>query len=181
MADSISILLVNDIPDHQRPYESALRARGYHLTLVRSASDALIEATRKPPGCIVIDIRLPDMNGWDLCERLKSDPRLRSVPIVMLAQDTSPASVGHGQRVACNAWLARPTVGDDLVRAIEHVLAQGTSEPASAREALLGVSQCPGCDSEHIRAGVGIGAVQYYSCTKCRLCWRVPARDEATA
>jgi DNA-binding response OmpR family regulator len=176
-----SVLLVNDIPDHHGFYEAALRARGYDVAVVHTGADAMREARAAVPDCTVIDVRLPDVSGWDLCAQFKADTVLRRVPIVMLAQDVSRASADQGRRTLCNSWLARPTIADDVVRAIEHVLAQGTSEPASEEDAILGVTQCPACESDRIRAGVGVGAVQYYCCTACGLCWRVELSGEATA
>ena len=77
------ILLVNDIPDHARAYESVLRRNGYRVQLVYTASAALQAARAEPPACTVIDVRLPDVTGWTLCRAIKADASIAITPIVM--------------------------------------------------------------------------------------------------
>jgi CheY-like chemotaxis protein len=175
------ILLVNDIPDHKDLYAAALRARGYPVVQAHTGDAALGLAAQNTPRCMIIDLRLPDMTGWELCRRAKADRVLRAVPIVVLARDVSRQNARASRQVGCSAWLARPTVADDLVRAVEHVLALGLSKPANQDEAVLGVRECPACSSEEIRAGVRVGPVQYYGCVSCGGRWRVDAQGEAIA
>jgi DNA-binding NarL/FixJ family response regulator len=112
---------------------------------------------------------------------MKVDRELRNVPVVVLARDVSRNNALQSRATGCSAWLSRPTVADDLVRAVEHVLASGQSKPASHEEAILGVRECPACNSEEIRAGVRVGPVQYYGCVSCGGRWRVDAQGEAIA
>ncbi len=175
------ILLVNDIPDHKDLYAAALRARGYRVVQAHTGDAALGLAARHSPRCMVIDLRLPDMSGWELCRHMKADRGLRTIPVVVLARDVSRISARQSRETGCSAWLARPTVADDLVRAVEHVLASGQSKPASHEDAILGVRECPACTSEEIRAGVRVGPVQYYGCVACGGRWRVDAQGEAIA
>lgn len=181
VAESDVILLVNDIPDHKDLYAAALRARGYRVVQAHTGDAALGLASRHTPRCVVIDLRLPDMTGWDLCRTMKRDRALRNVPVVVLARDVSSSNARASREVGCSAWLARPTVADDLVRAIEHVLALGQSKPASQDAAVLGIRECPACRSEEIRAGLRVGPVQYYGCVTCGGRWRVEAAGEAIA
>ena len=174
------ILLVNDIPDHGRVYEAALRARGYRVTLTASGMDALRLANTERPRCCVIDVRLPDMSGWDLCRRLKSESHLQNVPVVMLSPDASRQSLQSSRLAGCASWLMRPASPDDIIRAVEQVLDHGGSHPA-LHNALIGARNCPACDSDDLRAGVRVGPVQYFSCNGCRVRWRVDAEGEATA
>jgi DNA-binding response OmpR family regulator len=176
-----AIVLVNDIPDHKDLYAAALRARGYRVEQAHTGEAALGLARRERPRGIVIDLRLPDMSGWELCRQLKADTTLRRVPVVVLAREVSSQNARASREVGCSAWLARPTTADDLVRAIEHVLSLGRSAPASHEDAILGLRECPACSSEEIRAGVRVGPVQYYGCAACGGRWRVDAQGAATA
>jgi CheY-like chemotaxis protein len=176
-----AILLVNDIPDHRDLYAGALRARGYRVVQAHTGESALALARGEPPRAVVIDLRLPDMTGWELCRELKADPTLRRAPVVVLAREVSGQSARASREVGCSAWLAHPTTADDLVRAVEHVLSLGRSQPAGPDEAILGLRECPACSSEEIRAGVRVGPVQYYGCTSCGGRWRVDAQGAATA
>jgi DNA-binding response OmpR family regulator len=175
------VLLVNDIPDHMHVYEAALRARGYRVSLADTGGEALDAARDARPDCIVIDERLSDMRGWDLCRQFKADAVLASIPIVMLAQELTAEAAAAGKHVGCDSWLARPAVPDDLARAVEEVLAKGTSAPEGAADAVLGGGACGACESTRIRAGVRIGPAQYFVCRACGFRWRAEATGEATA
>lgn len=180
MVANASILLVNDIPDHMRSYEAAFRARGYTVCLTTSGEETLLSAPQVRPDCIVIDVRLPDMTGWELCRRLKADSRLTHIPVVMLAQDVSRQSLQASRLAGCASWLMRPASPEDVLRAVEHVLAHGSAFP-ELHNALIDPRECPACESDDVRAGVRIGPVQYFVCRSCRMRWRVEAAGEATA
>jgi CheY-like chemotaxis protein len=171
------ILLVDDIPDHARLYESALRAAGYRVRVARTGTEALVAVRVESPCCAVIDIRLPDMSGWELCRSMKADERGVDVPVVILTQDVSNTCAEDSAKAGCNAWLAHPTFAPDLVRSVEYVLAQEKDAPDSAEEALLGLTACPACGDGKIRATLRLAGVQYYCCKACHLCWRVDAAE----
>jgi DNA-binding response OmpR family regulator len=165
------ILLVTDIPDHLPRYEAALRENGYAAAVSLSSADAVVQAIAEPPVCIVIDERVSTMDGWELCRRLRSDLRLRSIPVVMLVQNLSLDTAMQGQRSGCRSWLARPTTGEQLVHAIQHVLSLEQSAPANDADAAIGTRSCAACRSEQIRAALRIGPVQYYFCRACGFYW----------
>lgn len=167
------ILLVDNIPDHAARYEAALLARGYLVHTVSTGRDAVEIARTTPVDCVVIDVRLPDMSGWELCAALKREPATMAVPIMVLTPDTSRAHAVESARVHCNAWLAQPAQADDLVRAIQHMLARDAAEPRSPDEALLGTPVCPACESDRVRATLRVSPIQYYSCHACGHRWRV--------
>lgn len=171
-----AILLVNDIPDHATPYERTLKERGYRVNLVRSATEALAVLARERPDCIVIDVRLPDRDGWDLCRDIKVMKTLTSTPIVMLTEDVSQSRVAEAARSGCSAWLAHPINAHDLVRTVNHVLKERRPEPAEGK-ALVGQKACSACGSDQVRAGLRLGTIQYYRCLACRLFWRVESGE----
>ena len=74
-------------------YEAAIRARGYDVRLVSAGAQALAMAATARLDCVVIDVRLPDMTGWELCRQIKAIHRHCEVPIVILAPDLSKESV----------------------------------------------------------------------------------------
>jgi len=65
------ILLVDDIRDHAVNYEAALTRHGFKVRVATSGEEALRVAREMLPDCAVIDLRLPDMTGWELCREIK--------------------------------------------------------------------------------------------------------------
>ena len=172
------VLLVDDIPDHAVHYEAALSRFGFIVRVATTGEDALRLAREAAPDCAVIDVRLPDMSGWDLCREIRKPPSDEPPAIIVLTPDVSKVYAENSIKVGCNAWLAHPMHGDDLARTIRHVLSAETDAPASIEEALLGVKRCPVCESENVRATLRVGAAQYYCCNACSFRWRADmARD----
>jgi len=175
------ILLVNDIPDHARSYEAALTKHGYRVHVARSGAEALTVIASSQPDCAVIDLRLPDMSGWELCRTMREREECREVRIVVLTPDVSRMSAEDSAKVGCNAWLMHPSAADDLVRTVRQVLDLETAEPSSDDEARLNLTLCPACGSERVRPTLRVGPIQYYCCRGCSFCWRVevlsPARS----
>lgn len=80
-----NILVVDDTPENLRLLMRILEEQGYE---VRPASDglhALSTAYMDPPDLILLDIRMPEMDGYDVCERLKADPRTRAIPVIFIS------------------------------------------------------------------------------------------------
>jgi CheY-like chemotaxis protein len=165
------VLLVDDIPDHARFYEVMLKQRGYRVNLVRSAGEALHAARTERPDCTVIDVRLPDKDGWELCRALKSDRALAATPIVILTADVSETCASDASRSGCSAWIAHPINAHDIVRTVDYVLAQQRPTPVDG-DALVGARACLACGSTRVRATLRLGTIQYFCCQACRLCWR---------
>ena len=169
------ILLVDNIPDHAVRYEATLKAHGYRVYSTQSGADAVVLAREIRPSCTVIDLRLPDMGGWELCSRLKAQQATRETPVIMLTPDASRLHAIESARVHCNAWIALPTQAQDLVRVVEHVLAAEAPKPDTPDQAVLGVSSCPVCESDYVRATLRMSPIQYYSCRACGHGWRIEA------
>ena len=171
------VLLVDDIPDHAKLYEAALRQQGYRVHLVHTGAAALAVGKAQVPDCVVIDVRLPDMEGWELCRQLKADEALKATPVVILTVEVTEAAAGHGAKSGCSAWLAHPTLAQDLPRVVRHVLAQGRPSPTSERDAVVAQMHCKGCGSDQVRATLRLGALQYFACRSCNLSWRVDSKE----
>ena len=166
------VLLVDDIRDHAVHYEAALTRHGFIVRVATTGEDALRLAREALPDCAIIDLRLPDMSGWDLCREIRKPQPGEPPAIIVLTPEVSKLCAENSAKAGCNAWLAHPMHADDLVRTVRQVLNAETDAPASLDEALLRPRTCPGCASDSVRATLRVGAVQYYCCKACSFCWR---------
>lgn len=171
------VLLVDDIPDHAKRYETALRQHGFRVHLVHTAAAALAMSRHDVPACVVIDTRLPDMTGWELCRALKDDQVTKATPVVILTNDVTTTAAADSENAGCSAWLAHPSSAQDVPRVVDHVLEQNRPSPTSIEAAILGVTSCSACGSDQIRATLRLGTMQYYACRTCRLSWRVESQE----
>ena len=169
------ILLVDDIRDHAVNYEAALTRHGFNVRVATTGEEALRIARETLPDCAVIDLRLPDMTGWDLCREIRKPQAGDPPPIIVLTPEVSKLCAEDSAKSGCSAWLAHPTAGDELARTVRQVLDYETDAPASPDEALVGFKKCPVCESDTVRATLRVGAIQYYCCKTCNFCWRAEA------
>ena len=166
------VLLVTDIVDHATSYVATLTKGALRVHWATSGGEALAAVATLAPDCGVIDLRLPDMTGWELCRQMRRREDCRAMPLVVLTPDVHRGAAEESARAGCNAWLAHPSVAEDLLRTVRHVLEARQGEPPSGDDAVL-TTLCPACGSDRVRAALRVSPVQYYVCRGCGFYWRV--------
>jgi diguanylate cyclase (GGDEF)-like protein len=80
-----NILVVDDTPDNLRVLSASLTEEGYQVRCVKNGAMALLTAQKDPPDLILLDIKMPDMDGYAVCEKLKSDQLTHDIPVIFLS------------------------------------------------------------------------------------------------
>jgi len=80
-----NILIVDDTPDNLRVLSSILTGEGYHVRKAISGKIALKAASISPPDLILLDINMPEMNGYEVCQELKSNPLTSKIPVIFIS------------------------------------------------------------------------------------------------
>ena len=80
-----NILVVDDTPGNLHLLAGLLREQGYKVRPVPSGKLALMAAQKEPPDLILLDINMPEMNGYEVCQRLKEDQSLREIPVIFIS------------------------------------------------------------------------------------------------
>ena len=102
------ILVVEDQPDNRRILRDLLVNAGYELVEAESGEEALTAVTERRPDLILMDIQLPVMDGYEATRRIRSNPELKSVPIIAV---TSYALIGDEAKAlaaGCSAYVTKP-------------------------------------------------------------------------
>ncbi len=106
------VLVVDDDPDIRSLLELALGLHG-HEALTASGGGAALEALRgeafrgaRP--VVVLDVQMPDLDGWQVLEAIRTDPDLCDLPVVMCTVRASPADLDRGWQTGCDAYLPKP-------------------------------------------------------------------------
>lgn len=84
-AFTASILVVDDEPANLRLLSQLLSERGYHVRPVQSGTQAIAAAQAVPPDLILLDVRMPEISGYEVSRRLKDDPRTKAIPILFIS------------------------------------------------------------------------------------------------
>ena len=117
------VLLVDDEPDQVEMYSYPLQHSGFDVVGAYSGESGVARAREARPDVIVLDVRLPDMTGWDVCAILKTDPRTEHIPIVMLTAMASPGLAQQATSAGCAAHLLKPCYPDELARTVFSIVA----------------------------------------------------------
>lgn len=85
VSDKLSIVIVDDTPENLKVLSGMLRDRGYEARPVTSGKLALQAIRSCPPDLILMDITMPEMNGYEVCEEIKKDDRLKGIPVIFIS------------------------------------------------------------------------------------------------
>ncbi len=112
-------LIVEDNPEQAEMVSSMLRLRGFDPVVAGDGMTGLEEARKWKPDVVLLDLMLPDITGFDVCRKLRTERATMLTPIVMLTALTDVVNRIHGFRVGANAYLTKPYGIDDLYSAID--------------------------------------------------------------
>lgn len=118
------ILYVEDDRSTREGYVAYLESRGYAVNATGSGADALALALQYPPGVILLDLGLKDMDGWEVARRLKADATTADVPIIAFTGASLPHERISAMRAGCDRVVTKPCAPSALVIEIERCLAQ---------------------------------------------------------
>ena len=125
------ILLVDDNPVVLFKVAHVLSAAGFTVMEAKSGSEALALARSEQPDLILLDVRLPDINGIEVCRRLKASPETSRLFVVMLSEmETSAESQAGGLEAGADGYIARPIENRELIARIQAMLRIQQAEAA---------------------------------------------------
>lgn len=112
------VIGVDDAPENLFMLQSTLKAADYTFFGMRSGQECLALLSRVTPRLILLDIEMPDMDGFETCRRLRTNPALRQVPVAFLTARNSPEDVRVGVAAGGNDFIVKPF---DPVKLLERV------------------------------------------------------------
>ncbi len=120
---AITILAVDDEPDITELARFHLGRAGYEIWTAASGRAALELVNRCRPDLVLLDLMLPDIDGFGLCEILRRDPVLATIPIIILSAWATHEARSLGQDFGVLAYLTKPFEPRELVALVNHLLA----------------------------------------------------------
>jgi two-component system, cell cycle response regulator DivK len=102
------VLVIDDNAVNRRLVQVLLHSRGYEVCEAASAPEAFAALTGKPPDIILMDIRLPGMDGLTATRKLKTDPATRDIPIVAVTSYAMKGDEEMAREAGCCAYVTKP-------------------------------------------------------------------------
>jgi two-component system sensor histidine kinase/response regulator len=118
-AETPSILIVDDVPANLELLSAILRDRGYEPRPVPSGKLALLAAQADPPDLILLDIRMPEMNGFEICECLKADTVLKDIPVIFVTALTDTEEKVKALSMGAVDYVTKPFQVEEICARVE--------------------------------------------------------------
>lgn len=116
------ILVVEDDRDLSALICRLLELEGYSAECVHDGRDAITRLAERAPDAIILDLMLPGMSGFEICQRVKISRKTNTIPVLMLTAADTVKSRDYGLRVGADSYLTKPFSPDVLLGALRHTL-----------------------------------------------------------
>ena len=113
------ILVVEDHEDNRRILRDLLSSRGYDLVEAEDGEQALAMAEDWRPALILMDVQIPLLDGYEVTRRLKANPVLRAIPVVVVTSYALSGDESKARAAGCNAYVSKPYSARKLLAKIQ--------------------------------------------------------------
>lgn len=114
------ILVVDDEKPIHSYLERKLGKLGYSVCTAEDGEEALTQAFSQLPDIILLDVKLPRLNGIEVCKRLKADDMTKHIPILMLSAKAQSDQIEEGLKSGADRYLCKPISFPDILKEIKH-------------------------------------------------------------
>jgi two-component system phosphate regulon response regulator PhoB len=128
-----AVLIVDDERDLVSLVDFNLRQAGFETMLANTGEQALSHLRRRVPDLVLLDLMLPDISGVEICRQIKSDPRTRHVPVIMLTAKGEEVDRVVGFELGAEDYVTKPFSVRELVLRVRAVLRRASGAPATDR------------------------------------------------
>jgi DNA-binding response OmpR family regulator len=119
---SKKILIVDDEPNIVISLEFLMRREGFEVTIARDGEEALKAIKDENPDLVLLDVMMPKLNGFEVCEQVRRDPELSGMRIIMLTAKGREAEISKGLSIGADGYITKPFSTRDLVLQVKNLL-----------------------------------------------------------
>jgi DNA-binding response OmpR family regulator len=127
MKQNSQVLVVDDRADIRSTIAAILKSKGFEVILAIDGASALQEAHNNDVGLFLLDVGLPDTNGFELCRRIKRDPALAHIPVVMCSANCEEEDLQDAADAGAIAYISKPFDAAKLADCVSRVWAQSAA------------------------------------------------------
>ena len=117
------ILIVEDSRTQAFQLQHILERHDYHVSVAQSGQEALAAIKRSVPNIVISDIVMPEMDGYELCRRIKADADSQDVPVILLTQLADPKDIIRGLECGADNFITKPYKEEFLLSRMQYILA----------------------------------------------------------
>jgi two-component system alkaline phosphatase synthesis response regulator PhoP len=116
------VAIVEDEPHIVLSLEFLLQREGYEVTSAADGEEGLTLVKRLRPDVVLLDLMMPKLNGYQVCQAIKSDPALASIPIIILSAKGQEVEILKGLELGASAYVTKPFGNAEVLEAIRAAL-----------------------------------------------------------
>ena len=116
------ILIVDDEPSITVPLKFLMEQNQFEVMVVHNGPDALAAIDDFEPDLVLLDVMLPTIDGFQVCQEMKSDPRRKTIKVVFLSAMTRDLDIAKGNTLGADAYITKPFSNADVVRQVKDLL-----------------------------------------------------------
>lgn len=118
---SKKVLIVDDEPNILLSLEFLMKKNGYEVFIARDGREALEILDEVVPGVVVLDIMMPEVDGYEVCLRIKNDPRTRATKVIFLSAKTKENEIRKGYEKGADLYVTKPFSTRSLLKQIQEL------------------------------------------------------------
>jgi DNA-binding response OmpR family regulator len=117
------ILIVDDEPNIVMSLEFLMRKSGYQVSIARNGTEALEAVDRTPFDVVLLDIMMPDVDGYQVCQHVKQSPAHQATKVVFLSAKSKESDIARGYEVGADLYVPKPFSTRLLMEKVKELLA----------------------------------------------------------
>src|SRR6202011_2320191 len=127
------ILLADDSITIQKVVELTFSDGDYEVTAVNNGNKAVQKLSEMRPDIILSDIIMPEKNGYEVCEYVKSHPEFRNIPVILLTGTFEPFDPDRADKAGCDAVVTKPFESQSLIHKVEELIEAARSQAPTGK------------------------------------------------
>ena len=117
-----SVLVVDDDPLKRQLLRLILERAGFGVAEAADGAEALLSLNNTVPDLMTLDVMMPQMDGFTVCERVRQNPETAELPIIIVSARADSGSVREGLAAGANRYLPQPVMPDKLLKTVNELL-----------------------------------------------------------
>ena len=126
MSEKSRILLIDDHQTVFRLLEAIVRIKGYTLLYAENGQQGIVMARQEQPDLILLDVMMPDIDGFKVCQYLKENEDTKAIPIMFLTARGADGDLELGRKAGADGFMTKPFQTIEVLKQIERLLSEKT-------------------------------------------------------
>ncbi len=126
MSEKSRILLIDDHQTVFRLLEAIVRIKGYTLLYAENGQQGIVMARQEQPDLILLDVMMPDIDGFKVCQYLKENEDTKEIPIMFLTARGADGDLELGRKAGADGFMTKPFQTIEVLKQIERLLSEKT-------------------------------------------------------